>query len=381
MAYAAMALFYLLFPALVIWLCVKFPVANKVGAVIICYLGGILLGNAGILPKAGAGFQNTLTEALIAIGLSLLLFTMDIREWRKTAGKAILSFALATVAIIAVAFLGVYLIRNSVPDAWKLGGMAIGVYTGGTPNLAAIKAALEVDNDTFILMHTYDTVFSLIYILFCASVAQKFFGFFMRKFSSPVAAPGDSPAQEPENIMSYLGIFKGEVIRGLGLALLLALAVTVAGLGVSSLVPKDFSTAAAILTITSLAIALSFVRRVRDTRKSFQFGMYFIYMFCTVVASMVNLSTIAHINWPMLGFVALCIFGSMALHAVLCLAFRIDVDTFIITSVSAICSPPFVPVVAAGLKNHFVLISGITTGIIGYAIGNYLGISVAFLMR
>ncbi len=32
-------------------------------------------------------------------------------------------------------------------------------------------------------------------------------------------------------------------------------------------------------------------------------------------------------------------------------------------------------------KNKDVIISGLTVGIIGYAIGNYLGISIAFLLR
>jgi len=57
------------------------------------------------------------------------------------------------------------------------------------------------------------------------------------------------------------------------------------------------------------------------------------------------------------------------------------VDTFIITSVSAVCSPPFVPGVAAALKNKAIIISGLTTGIVGYAIGNYLGIFFAYLFR
>jgi uncharacterized membrane protein len=381
MSYVVMALFYLLFPALVIRLCLKSQIANKLGAVIICYIGGIAFGNIGILSPGVSSFQNTLTEALIAVGLSLLLFTMDIKEWRKTAGVSILSFALATASIIVIAFLGVRLIKGSVPDAWKLGGMAIGVYTGGTPNLAAIKAALNVDNDTYILMHTYDTVFSLLYILFCSSLAQRLFGLFLPKFEPPAETGGLGSAEKPEAVTSYSGMFRPKVMLGLTGALGLALAVTAAGLGISTLVPKEFSTAAAILAITSIAIGLSFVGKVRRTEKSFQFGMYFIYMFCTVVASMVRVSDIVHLNWPMIGFVVLCIFGSMALHAILCKIFKIDADTFIITSVSAICSPPFVPVVAAGLKNHYVIIAGITTGIIGYAIGNYLGISFAFLMR
>jgi uncharacterized membrane protein len=341
----------------------------------------MVFGNLGLIPVEAAGFLNTLTEALVALGISMVLFTMDIREWKATAGKAILSFAFATVAILVVAFLGVRLFGSALPEGWKIGGMAVGLYTGGTPNLAAVKEALQVDNDTFILMHTYDTVVSLIYILFCASIAQRLFGLYLPKFKVPKDAAGVAIMANPETITSYVGIFKARVLRGLGLNLLLALLVAAAGMGVSMLVPQAFSTAAAILTITTLAIALSFVPNVRDAEKGFQGGMYLIFVFCTVVASLVRFADIAVINWAMLGFVTLCIFGEMFLHSLFCLLFRIDVDTFIITSVSAICSPPFVPVVAAGLRNHHVLLAGITTGIIGYAIGNYLGISFSFLIH
>lgn len=55
------------------------------------------------------------------------------------------------------------------------------------------------------------------------------------------------------------------------------------------------------------------------------------------------------------------------------------VGTMIITSVSAICSPPFVPAMAAALNNSAVLISGLVTGVVGYAVGNYLGNAVYYL--
>jgi uncharacterized membrane protein len=69
------------------------------------------------------------------------------------------------------------------------------------------------------------------------------------------------------------------------------------------------------------------------------------------------------------------------LHGLFCKIFKIDTDTYIITSVSAICSPPFVPVVAGALKNKEIILSGLTTGIIGYAIGNYLGVGLAYVFR
>ena len=72
--------------------------------------------------------------------------------------------------------------------------------------------------------------------------------------------------------------------------------------------------------------------------------------------------------------------ASLLLHALLCRIARIDVDTFLVTSVSAICSPAFVPLVARSLGNRTVLLSGVTTGIIGYAIGTHLGTALGLLL-
>ncbi|MCK5521109.1 MAG: DUF819 family protein, partial [Candidatus Marinimicrobia bacterium] len=141
------------------------------------------------------------------------------------------------------------------------------------------------------------------------------------------------------------------------------------------------ATAIIILSITSLGIVLSFVKKIRKVKYTFQLGMYIIYVFSMVVASMADLSQLSNIDWGLMSFIVLAIIGSIALHAIFCKIMGIDTDTFIITSVAAVCSPPFVPVVAGALKNKSIILSGLTTGIIGYAIGNYLGISLAYLFN
>jgi uncharacterized membrane protein len=373
---------FLLFPALAIYLCYRYPAVNKIGTVILCYLAGITIGNMGILPSGFELVQKNLSEISVVLALPLLLYSMDIKKWSRLAGRTILSFALATVAIIIIALIGYFIIKGNRADAWKLAGLAIGVYTGGTPNLAAIKAALEVDATTFIIFHTYDTVISLIYIVFCVTIAQRFFLLFLPAFEGNNGVDSaDAEHLEAEDIHSYGGMLRKNYVLPLGKALLLTIAVVAISVGVGSLVHAHYATTVIILLITSLGIALSFVPRIRSIEKTFQLGMYIIYVFCLTVGSMANFSTIININWSLLFYVIFCVFASMALHGVLCRFFRVDADTFIITSVSAICSPPFVPVVAYGLKNREVIISGITTGIIGYAIGNYLGISLAYVFK
>lgn len=372
--------FFLLFPALAIWLCYRYQFINKIGAVVLCYIGGITIGNSGLLPADFDSLQKTLSEVSIVTALPFLLYSMDIKKWSRLAGKTILSFALATAAIVIVAFIAYIGIKNYREDGWKLAGMAIGVYTGGTPNLAAIKAALGVDATTFIIFHTYDTIISLIYIIFCATVAQRLFLKFLPAFKKNGDGNGES-GFDTEDIHAFAGIFTAKTIPLLALALLITVGIIIASVGTSLLFPKQYATTIIILMITSLGIGLSFIKKIRSIEKTFQTGMYIIYVFCVTVGSMANFSLIVNINYPLLVFVTFSVFAGMSLHAFFCYIFKVDADTFIITSVSAVCSPPFVPVVAAGLKNKEVIISGITTGIIGYAVGNYLGISLAYLFQ
>ncbi len=373
---------YLLYPALIIYLTCRYKIFRSIGAVLLCYLGGMVMGNIGILPDSVLTLQSTLSEVSVALALPLLLFSMNIKNWFKIAGKAIISMLFATIAVVAISTFAFYTSKKTGDgNAYQLAGMAIGVYTGGTPNLAAIKSALDINSSTYLLFHTYDTIFSLMYIFFIVSVGQKFFNKFLPAFKNIENKMDSNNKEGSESLDEYKGIFALKTVLPLGGSLLLAAIVIGLSLAISSLFPKSTASAITILTITTLSILLSFIPKVREIKKTFQLGMYIIYVFCFVVASMTDLRTLIHIDFTILAFVFFCIFGSMALHALFSKIFCIDTDTFLVTSVSAICSPPFVPVVAGALKNPAVLLSGITTGIIGYAIGNYLGISLALLLQ
>jgi len=58
-----------------------------------------------------------------------------------------------------------------------------------------------------------------------------------------------------------------------------------------------------------------------------------------------------------------------------------NADYYLITTTSFIYSPPFVPIVAAALKNKDVIVTGITVGVVGYIIGNYLGVGLAYFLK
>jgi uncharacterized membrane protein len=384
-------LFFLLFPVLVIYLCHKYSTIDKIGAVIFCYAAGILVGNVGLLPPGSGKTIELIMTIAIPLSLPLLLFSMDIRNWSRLAGKTLFSMFLATLSIVIVSFICFMIFKDSLPEGWKIAGMLMGCYTGGTPNLAAIGTALKVDPTTFIMVQTADVIFSSLYILFLVTVAQRVFLLVLPPFKKTAAA-GD--AVTGGEFTDYSGIFSRAKFIPLIGALFLSILIFAVSAGIMYGLPpvlsralphfdpdkyKLFEIAVIILAITTLGILASLVPKIRNIDKTFQLGMYIILVFCTAVGSLADLTKLFTMAPEIMVFVAISVFGTLLLQVLFSIPFKIDADTTIIVSTSAICSPPFVPVVAGALKNKEIVFSGVTTGIIGYAIGNYLGITLAYL--
>ena len=253
--------------------------------------------------------------------------------------------------------------------------------TAGTPNLAAIKTALNVSQELYLMTHTYDLIFSGIFLLFILSIGQRVFLWFLPPFKPSKHAIEVGDLNLKEEYESYEGIFSRNVFWPLLGAFGLSVAILGVSYAISLLVPADYSTAAVILLITTFGIVLSFVPKVKRIRKTFQLGMFLILIFSLTVASMADISKLSNISFSLFYYVAFAVFGSHIVHIILARIFKVDADTVIISTSALICSPPFVPVIAGALRNREVILTGMFVGIAGYAIGNYLGVIVAYLLK
>ena len=369
---------YTLLPVLIIHLCVRFKSLNRIGAVVIAYIVGLIIGNLDILPQGSEKLQEGFTTVTIPLAIPLLLFSTNIRRWLRLAGKTILSMLISLVGLSLMVIIGKVIFDNGHEDMWKISGMLIGVYTGGTPNLAALKMILEVDPNTYLITHTYDMAVSAIYLLFLLTIGHRVFLFVLRPFKPTNSGENDENIGGAEH---FEGLLRKPnfmpLLKGLGFALI----VFGFGGGLSFLFKENSQMVVAILSITTLGIFFSFIPTVNKIPKTFELGMYLIIVFCMVVASMANIDKFKTFNSDVFFYIAMVIFGSLFFHVIVSRIFKIDADTMMITSTALICSPPFVPAVAGAIKNREVIVSGLTVGIIGYAIGNYLGYLIAHLVK
>jgi len=136
-----------------------------------------------------------------------------------------------------------------------------------------------------------------------------------------------------------------------------------------------------ILLLTTLGVLSSFIRPVRELDVAYDVGMYLIYVFSMVIASMADFSNLdLRGGVYQLAFMTIAVFLSLAIHAILCRLMKVDADSMVISSVAFINSPPFVPMVVAAMNNKRSLVTGLGAGIVGYALGNHLGVLVAELL-
>jgi uncharacterized membrane protein len=374
-------------PALTIGAARRWSALDAVGPVVLCYAAGVALGNVGLVSPGGsaaatAGLVQTVT---VALAIPLLLVGMDLRAWSRLARPALLSFGLAIVSVIAVTAVVASRVDLGARSD-QIAGMTVSVYTGGTANMAAIGTALGVPETTFVALNAADLFVGALYLLVLLSVAQRALARFL-------PAPQRIDAVDDPELAAvtdpFAAIPRARHVAG-AIALGAAIVGIVAAVTFGTLSPivdgepvldSDAFATAVVLGITTFGLGLSFVRRVRERPGTYVTGQYLFLVFAVAIGSSANLRELARSFTSVVPYIAAVMAGSVALHLVFAWLLRIDHDTAIITSTAAVFGPPFVGPVAAALRNPDVVPSGMMTGVLGLALGNYVGLAVAALLR
>ena len=373
---------FCLIPAGVLQLCRRYSLLGKIGPVLLLYGLGIIIGNIGLMPEEMPAVQELLSNAMVPLAIPLMLFGCTFRM--KGARSQILALITGLISVVAAVTIGYLIFGHNIHEGAKVGGMLTGVYTGGTINLAALKTMLGVNDETYILINSYDILVSFLYLSFLLAIGIKLFRKFLPNESGKFTEKDAAAIQariDRDNDNPYRGLFTKAGMAQTGKALGLTILIVGVSAGVALLLPSNMFMTIFILVLTTLGIAASFVRKVRRMRYSYDICMYFIYIFCFVVASMADLGELnLFAGIDLLGYLLVAVFGSLLLQVIFAKIFRIESDMMVIASVTFINSPPFVPMMAAAMKNKDVLIPGLTIGVLGYAVGNYLGFLMSQLL-
>lgn len=377
----AVSLFILL-PLLVMWLCRRVTLLSKIGPIMVLYAIGIAIGNIPNLPAEMGTVQKILPDVMIPLAIPMMLYGCNFAfsETRLLAKVVISGFLSVAIAVTA----GYLLIGHDVAEGAKIGGIISSMYTGGTLNAASLQTILKAEEETFVLINSYDIVVSFLYFVFLFSVGIRLFRWL---YGEPTTRThlqdGNNTTEESVNISNpYSGLWSKQGRKDLAKIIGVTLCIIAISAAVAIPFPGDWFTVVFILVLTTLGVAASFIKPVHKLKYSYDIGLYLIYIFSLVIATMADLSTFdLERGLHQVGFMAFAVFVSLMLHTIFCRLMRIDADSMVISSVSFINSPPFVPMAVAAMRNRSVLVVGLSAGIVGYAFGNHFGVLMAKLLE
>ena len=378
---------YVLFPLLIIEGFKRWTIVQKIGTVVLAYAVGIIASLSGVIqfpdPAVAASFsklQSTIMSVTVPLAIPLMLFNCDFKLWTKALPKTAWALVTGLVAVVVSVVSGYFIFRNHVPEVAKVAGMMTGIYTGGTVNFNALGASLGVDKSVMAIVLAFQMVITMPYIFFLLGGGYKIFRKILPYKDVTHKGRTDEDAIETADVENYRGMFEKKNLIGMLKGLGLSVVFLAVGAGLALLITGTLSELVVILTITTLSIIASFFKKVRELPKTFELGMFFILIFSVIVASMFNIHSVSGGSLYVGGFVLWIMGVSVVLHLILCRIAKVSGDLFCVCQVGLLCSPPFVPPIAGAMKNKKVLISGIVVGLVGYAVGTYLGALLAWIL-
>lgn len=327
----------------------------------------------------------------IAIAIPLLLFSANLKEARKLSKTVLKSFASLIISAVFVSSVVYYVYAHNIDNGDVLSGMAIGLYTGGTPNLNAIGNIFLTDMDA-VLKSTIissanlaDMLIGAVFYIFLLLLCKPLLSRFMRKRTSDVYITDAADMKNTDELDLQHFRLRPTLFKRIILAFLLVLVSAGIGIGIWVLLGAqdgkmmDILVPSLLIGVTVFGIIGSFNRKIRETEGMNVVGQYFILVFSFALASSIDFSQLRDIFGQTLILYGSITVGVFIVHILISKMLNIDVDCTMVTLTAGLYGPAFVPAITKQIKNDDLTVPGLIIGSIGYAIGTFLGMLLVFI--
>ena len=353
---------------------------SYVPAIVLCYLIAATLCSFNLWDlEATKPTYDALRSGLIYTMVFTMLLGCDLRKILKLGPKMLLVFFCAAVTV-CISFLLTFGIMKDFlgPDSWKGLGALCGSWLGGSGNMLAVQAALDVsesDMGHVLIMDAIDYAIWIMFLLWAIPLAPKF-----NQWTGANTSSSDEVANRLSRFtksthapVSFYSLF---LILGCGL--LASAAGQYLGVYLSDYTHFLDSTSWTVLSITVISLLAS-MTPIGKLAGSSEVSNVLLYSVMALLASRVNPTQLSAAPlWIFTGLLILVIHAILMIF--LCKLLRIDLFTAGVASLANIGGTASAPVLAATCSDSLVPV-GILMSLMGYIIGTPGGIFTAFLMQ
>jgi len=337
----------------------------------------VALSNTGVIPQTGP-LYGALKEHALPIFIVLMLLNIDFVAVVRVIGRGVLVMLMGTLGVVIGAPIAYLIVGGRLgPDGWTGFGALAGSWIGGTGNMAAVAAGIDTPPAEMGLAVMADNLVYIIWLplLLTSRVwAERF-----RRFSGAA----HDRVEKMEAAVERMQAKKDEIeMQHVVYLLLIGLVVAQFSAYLAQLLPevgRVLSTGTwKVLIVTTIGILLS-LTPARRIPGSHPIAMAIIYIFVASMGAQAELAGLSRAPWFVIGA-----YIWITIHGLFCLLgaklFRVDVHTAAIASAANIGGAASAPIVAAYHRQTLIPIA-VLMALVGYALGNYLGLVTAWLCK
>ena len=345
-------------------------IGSQITGTVIVILGAIAAANIGLIPHQSPTYDFVFTF-VVPILIPLFLLQADLRRVFREAARTTLAFLIASAGtvlgvLVAVSVLDLSQLANQSDNAitakeGAIAGLFAATYIGGSVNYAVLgeMTGLITDRSFFSAATAADNLFSALYLSLIASLP----------------ALSGLARWYPEHRMSELVETEAPPTIS-AQSLCLALSISVILVVISDMVAAAWtgpSTRYVVLTALTLILATAVPHVRRLTAGGFELGIALSFSFFASIAAGADIEAMLS-KAPMLGaLVAMLLavhLGVLLLVGKLC---RLTLPELLTASNAAILGATTAPTMAAAKGWKDQVTPGVLVGVIGYALGTFVG--------
>jgi uncharacterized membrane protein len=349
----------------------KVPWLSRVGASLMALIFGAILSNTGLVP-ATSPVYSIIEGPLTYLAIAWLLLAVNLSDLKAAGPRMIGAFLLAGFGTALGAFIGGMLLSGSFGEnTWRLAGVFTGTYSGGSVNFVSVGRGVELPAFLLSGAMAADALTTGIWLAFCLMLP-----IWLRRFY-PTPIPGEFDSDEGDDHPHPF--FDKVPLSTLDLGNLLAVGLIL--LLISEWMGSLIPVVPAVLWLTTLALVVGHTPHFRKERGALQLGNLALHFFFVVIGIHSRISEIAAVGVEVFYFTlivvgvhGLVVFGGGRL-------LRMDLGSLSVASQAAVGGPSSALAVAVSREWKGLVLPGIIVGLLGYALGTYLGFSVAYLLR
>jgi uncharacterized membrane protein len=348
------------------------PFFSKVGASLLALVLGAILSNTGLVPAASPVY-DAISGPVTSLAIAWLLLAVHLGDLKLAGPRMLGAFALAGFGTAVGALVGAGVFAGTFGEnTWQLAGTLTGTYSGGSVNFVSVGRGVGLPDSLFAGTTAADATTTGIWM-----AATLILPIWLARFY-PAPVPG-AVETHSEQVEVEHPFFARAALSTLDMAKLVAVGfLLVVG---SEVVGGWVPVVPAVLWLTTFALILGHTRWFHRPEGAMQLGNLALHFFFVLIGIYSRVSEILSVGIEVFYFTlvvvgvhGLIVFGGGRL-------LRLDIGSLAVASQAAVGGPSSALAVAVSREWKGLILPGIIVGLLGYALGTYLGLAVAYLVR